>query len=514
MSFNDALTAVFTPALVWLFPAIFMIIAALSFKAPSARKRLAAAGMLAVSAAAGLFLAAALRWFGVTPQSLQYRAIFALSCFLISTSAINTLGVMVFGLLLPAMRVTLPALMQDIVLAAVYVMTGFVILSGAGVDFSGILATSAVVTAVVMFSLQDTFGNLIGGMVLHAESYFSPGDRLRVGTDEGVVKEIRWRHTAIQTGEGDIVVMPNSALMKGMVTVLGKASASYKRFSRISFHAGYEYPPNSVINTLNQALAEDLPDGVAPAPPPRCLFSELDDKSARYSVGYWLTSPILEAAAASELRVKIYYALARAGIKVSVQLRSVVITENAAELQQRRGMEEFERRIRALRGMDIFQGLTDPELKALADELKSTPFAKGETITRQGANADWLYIINEGSAEVRLHSESGSSFRAVATLGRGNFLGEMGLMTGEPRSATVVALSDVGCYRLERNSFREILAKRPALAETISLVLAKRRLELEAARGVLKEEAVPDRIAREQGSLLSSIRDFFGLKVL
>jgi CRP-like cAMP-binding protein len=87
----------------------------------------------------------------------------------------------------------------------------------------------------------------------------------------------------------------------------------------------------------------------------------------------------------------------------------------------------------------------------------------------------------------------------------------MGMMTGEPRSATVIALSDVECYRLDKEAFNDILKHRPEIAEDISEQLARRRVELDAAREGLNEEAMQARLRYHQGDLLQRIRRFFTL---
>jgi len=131
-------------------------------------------------------------------------------------------------------------------------------------------------------------------------------------------------------------------------------------------------------------------------------------------------------------------------------------------------------------------------------------------ITRQGSTAHWLYILTKGKAEVRLTGTGGEE-QKVAELKAPSFFGEMALMTGAPREATVVALDDVECLRLDRDDFKEILALRPELAKEISLILAQRRVELVAVRDNLDAEAKKRTMVAEGSKILESIRDFFGL---
>jgi len=108
-------------------------------------------------------------------------------------------------------------------------------------------------------------------------------------------------------------------------------------------------------------------------------------------------------------------------------------------------------------------------------------------------------------------AHNGTMDKEVAQLHAGNFFGEMSLMTGELRSATVVALEDVECFRLDKDAFQGILSARPEIAEDISQILATRRIELEAVLEGLDLEAHREHMMDTQSHILSMIRGFFGL---
>src|SRR5262249_45644797 len=93
----------------------------------------------------------------------------------------------------------------------------------------------------------------------------------------------------------------------------------------------------------------------------------------------------------------------------------------------------------------------------------------------------------------------------------GNFFGEMSLMTGARRTATVVALTDVECYRLDKAGFQDILHERPQIAEGVAAILASRKAGLMAVLEGLDHEARDRRLADESRAILHKIRDFFGL---
>ncbi len=425
-------------------------------------------------------------------------------------AAINVAGVLGFSIVMPKLKTGVSRFVEDLILAGAYILAGLAVVSASGADLSGVLATSALVTGVVAFSLQDTLGNVIGGMVLHLEDSFKPGDWIGIDKYEGVVREIRWRQTTIETLDGDLVVIPNIILMKSPVTVLGRA-AENTRFRAVSFSVYYDRAPGEVMDAVGGALREDPPACVAALPAPYCAIKEFHTNGVTYEVRYYLTDLSSPGRTDSNVRAKIYYALSRAGINLSTPSRSVVITEEADAVAEKSFKAERERRLAALQGVYVFQALTEEERAVLAGRLRSTPFSGGEVITRQGTVADWLYIIYEGSAEIRLYSGTVGAYRVVKTLGQGNFLGEMGLFTGEPRSATVVAEGEVRCYRLDREGFRGVLASRPEIAGSIAALLAKRRLELAEVKEKLAGDAALLGLKKEEQDLLSKIKGFFGV---
>jgi CRP-like cAMP-binding protein len=161
--------------------------------------------------------------------------------------------------------------------------------------------------------------------------------------------------------------------------------------------------------------------------------------------------------------------------------------------------------VEALGAITIFSSLTDGERSVLESQLEYVPFTAGERMTRQGAVAHWLYVMTSGKAEVRRKHDDGTEV-LLASLKAPEFFGEMGLMTGEPRIADVVATSDVECFRLRKEGFQKVLLNRPEIAKELSSRLAERRVELLAAAG--RESTQKE----EEERIFDGIRRFFGLE--
>ncbi len=497
-------------ALPWVVVVFFVAAFVLLYSTPEERMRIRTALVLFMLAVVAFLIAGALVSFGVPPTGLAFKWTRWAARLFLWFALINVAAVFVFELLLGPLRVKPPRIMRDLLLAFAYIVVAITILSR-DTDLTSIIATSAVLTAVIGLSFQDTLGNMMGGMALQMERAISVGDWIRIDNQEGMVKEIRWRHTAIETRNWDTIVIPNSALMKSHVTVLGRRTGQPRQHRQwVYFNVDFRYSPVEVIDLVETALQAEPIANIAATPPPNCVVMDFKESFCSYAVRYWLTDMAVDDPTNSVVRSRIYFVLKRAGIPLSIPAHALFVTEEDQQREQRKREQEIEMRANALKGVELFQSLTDEERRALAERLRIAPFTRGEAITRQGAEAHWLYLITKGEAEVRVSLDGNLSER-LATLQAGDFFGEMGMMTGERRSATVVALSDVECYRVDKEAFHDILRRRPEIAEDVSQVLARRRSELDAAREGLNEEAKRARMRDHQGALLQRIRNFFAL---
>jgi small-conductance mechanosensitive channel len=496
--------------LVWLVLGFIAAALVLFMVAPAERRSIRAAVLLLALSFAGLLAASALVYAGGGMESFGYRFLRFISLLVVSIATINLAGVLVFSVLMPPLRLTLPRILRDLLVALAYIVAIITLLSRSGVDIAGVVATSAVITAIIGFSLQDTLGNVMGGLALQMEHTIHVGDWVRVDQHEGRVQEIRWRQTSIETRNWDTVVIPNGALMKSQVVILGRRAGQSRQHRQwVYFNVDYRYAPTQVIAAVEKALRAEPIANVAGEPLPHCLVTDFKDSYATYAARYWLTDLALTDPTDSIVRSRIYSALRRVEIPLSIPAQSIFVTEDTDLRRERKRKEEIDRRLEAICGIELFQPLSDEEKRRLAARLKSTPFVAGEAMTRQGDQAHGLYIIVEGEAEVHVKIEGKSE--KVATLTGGDYFGEMGLMTGEPRTATVIAQTDMKCYRLDKESFHDILHERPKMAEDISHTLARRRVELGAVREALAEDIIHQRMQHTQPALLQRIRDFFKL---
>ncbi len=416
-----------------------------------------------------------------------------------------------FQLALPRLGLAAPRILIDIVTALAVTISLIIVGKRAGFSVAGLITTSAVLTAVIGFALQDTLGNIMGGLAVQLDNTVRVGDWISLGPGQpsGRVAEIRWRYTAIETRAWETIIVPNGTLTKSQVVVFGRRDGQPSLQRRqVEFFVDFRTSPSHVITTIEYALRASSLTNVAASPPPHVLFTGLRDSVAAYQARFWIQDLAADEPADSAVRTRVWFAARRAQIPLAIPASAVFLTEQSEEREQRKSETELADRLAALAKIDLFRALPAASARGLADRMSAVPFAPGEIITREGAREDELYILASGAAAVRIGD--GAGVREVARLSAGSFFGEMSLMTGEARTATVTALEETHCYRVDKESFQRVLRDSPELAEQIAELLADRREALTAA----KDEASDKRRARRDNTkrdLLGRIRGFFGL---
>jgi small-conductance mechanosensitive channel/CRP-like cAMP-binding protein len=424
---------------------------------------------------------------------------------------IRMLGFSLFRLLLPLAGKHPTRILEDLAIVLVYVAYAFVLLRGAGVDLGSLVTTSAILTAVLAFAMQDTLGNLLGGLAIQVDNSVQVGDWVRLDDVTGRVRDIRWRTTLIETRNWETVLIPNSQLMKGRVAILGRREGSPRQWRRIlNFMVDPGVPPARVIAIVEDEMRELAIPNVARTPAATCVLFGFESGNLRYQLRYFLTDILEDDTTDSMVRVHLFATLQRAGIRVAEPQHTVHAIQRDEAHAETVKKRELTRRIQALGGVQLFAGLSDAEKADIAERLQYAPFARGDVITKQGNQAHWLYILAFGEAEVLYEPPAGAP-RVIGAVHAGEFFGEMALLSGDARSATVVAKTDVECYRLDRASFQELLSARPEIVEQVARIVDARKPELEHAREAYAAVKADDGGDARSG-LVSRIRGLLGLR--
>jgi CRP-like cAMP-binding protein/small-conductance mechanosensitive channel len=479
-------------SLPWIAIALFVCSLALWKWLPGSRSRFRATfGLL------GLWL---LLWAGAEAASywhLDVHALHELARAFIELAVVQlVLGVV---LDLAVARMGLPRFATEAAVIVGYIGVVFNLFYRLGVNVTGIFATSAVVAAVIGLSLQDTLGNMASGIALQFEGELEPGDFIKCSEGSGWVEYVRLRHTAIMTPDGDRVLLPNSVLTRSSVTILPPARRTF-----IPFAAPYARNPQELIDAVTSALrASPIPE-IAPDPPPFCIILEMAPEHIKYAAVVWMSEAGRDPLAISAVLNRIYFSLERAGIPLA-EIPNLVEMKTTAEVPAQRTTP-----VDILNQTPIFRLLEAPELTELGERLHYLPFAPGERIIRQGDDGESMYFVSAGQVAINYVGSDGSE-NQVAVLGPGEFFGEISLLTGAAHNASAIATTRVTCYRLDKSGLEGIVARRPELAEDMSVVMARRQEELADVRQAFDLETSRLKTADSQLELLQRMRRFFGL---
>ncbi len=402
----------------------------------------------------------------------------------------------------------LPKIFEDILHAVLFVAVVLITLRSAGVDTSSLLTTSAILSAVLGFALQDTLGNVFAGLSIQAQRPFEIGDWVQVDGTVGQVLEINWRAMKVLTLDHVEVILPNGALAKGTIKNYTKPTVVSRR--NIELSAPYDVPPEHVQQVALSAL-DDIQRALK-TPQPSVILTSFGDNAVLYTLRYFTDDFGAAMVTDSLVRYRVWYAFKRASISIPFPQRDVHLFEVSPESRAAEDSVRMAERQAALAYVSFFDALPPDAVVELAKRTTRRLYASGETILRQGDDGDELFVVLRGTVAVVLESgKKDASLVEVARLGHGKFFGEMSLMTGEKRAATVRAVHECQLLVVGHEAFQSVLDAHPELAERMSVMLAERQLELDERQAIATAKN-KDALAERSSQILSKIRAFFDIE--
>jgi CRP-like cAMP-binding protein len=369
------------------------------------------------------------------------------------------------------------------------------------IDISPLLASTALLTAVVGFALQGVLSNLLAGMSMHLTRSVLPSDWVRIGDVEGKVIETNWRETRLQTYGGHILVVPNSTVANA--TIHNMSRPTPLRRHTLPVGASYADPPGDVIDALVQA-ALSVPK-VLRDPLPDAVVTEFKDFGINYVLRYWTQSFSTRQTIDGDVARMIWYQFKRRGIEIPFPMSDRLLEDFMTVVFNQRRLPpedgEMTRRIADLKASDFCtqilvdgQGaplLQDEDLRQVADKMRRHRYTCGETLFSQGDPGNTCYVVVSGRLHGRMEYEDAK--QAVEfDLGPGALLGEMSLMTGVPRTASVFVQDEVELLEIPQDAFACLLGLHPEIPAVLSQLVADRAGKNAAALERLKSIPTED----------------------
>ncbi|HEX4264743.1 MAG TPA: mechanosensitive ion channel family protein [Verrucomicrobiae bacterium] len=371
-----------------------------------------------------------------------------------------------------------------------------------GQTFGGLIIAPGIAALVIGFAMQDSLGNIISGIALQAGKPYAHGDWLFIDNRYAEVIEVNWRATRLRTNDDIVIEIPHRQMASQ--TIVNVNRPTRRHAVRVAIGIDYSAPPSRVKDVLLHATANAK--GVAPEPKPKVYLKNFGDSSIEYEIKFWIDNHLFYNDVCDSIRTNIWYSLQRHGIKIPFPTRTLQIERPARSKQQ-----EVQSAARLmLRQQPLFKSFTDAQLDALFPRGQISNFGRGEKIIHQGANGDSMFVLVEGEANVVVNHHGFDTH--VASLRSGDCFGEMSLLTGEKRSASIVANSDCEVVEIGKPILANSLKENPELLTKLSSLLAQRQMENEGVLAAQTETSIIRAKQTEyQTTFIDKLRVFFEL---
>ena len=399
----------------------------------------------------------------------------------------------------------IPHFLREVVGGIIFLIVLLFVLSygyHAETQLKGLLAGSTVVAIILGFAGQNLFAGVIGAISIQINRPYKVGDWLQVGDRFAEVMEINWRSTRLRTNDAIYLDIPNNEMVGHAIVNLHYPTEVHAM--RIRVGVEYKNRPNRVKDALFRAAS--TADGVLAEPKVKIFLVDFAEFAAIYEIKFYMGNHSRINEINDAVRTNVWYELKRQDITIPFPIRTLQLERRAVRPVQ----EDYDEARSILRDEPLFECLSDAQIDDLVKEARLNCFGRGERVIQEGAEGDSMFVLLRGAAQVSI-SKNGSLI-PVATLNPGDCFGEMSLLTGERRMATVQAKSD--CYVLEigKPVMAEVIRDSPDCLERLSELLARRKLETE---GILKEVTRTDeQVLKERqysATFLQRLRTFFQL---
>jgi small-conductance mechanosensitive channel/CRP-like cAMP-binding protein len=339
----------------------------------------------------------------------------------------------------------------------------------------GAIFGSTVVIGIVGFAMQDLLGNIIAGVALELGKPFRIGDWLVVEGKHAEVMEVNWRSTRLRTNDDVHLDIPNKHIVGTTITNLTFPTRQHALRLIIGFD--YAAPPNTVKDLVRRATAEVK--GVLASPAPKVLLKEFADSAVQYEIKFWIEDEARLTDILDGIRTNVWYAAQRANIRIPFPIRTVQIDRSATKPASTLSATH-----QSVRKHPFLQLLDERQLAKLLGSARPQRFGRGEKVIEQGASGRSMFVLLTGEAEVFVDANGEQAL--VATLRSGDYCGEMSLLSGEPRSATVIARADCEMWEIDKTTMGELLQENETLVQKLGEILAERRM---ATEGIVASNA-------------------------
>jgi small-conductance mechanosensitive channel/CRP-like cAMP-binding protein len=416
-------------------------------------------------------------------------------------SIVRFIGILIFSTALRKSGPTeIASLLRTVLSIIIYIVAFFIIFQSQypGVQLAPLFTGSTIIGIVVGLALQDTLGNLFAGIALQADQPFQVGDVINItNRGTGVIESVSWRGVKIRTFQSKLLIISNAVLGRETIEVAPRGNLNARV---VFFNTTYLTSPSKIAQIVRETVrhVENVSNKVRPI----VRIRNLGDNGLEWEVKYWIENYTKYNDTDALIRQRIWYAFQREGVSFSYPSLNVHMESEAPVIS---GDEKANAYAEQLTNVPVFAPLSEEEIEKVSRATVKRIFAPGEAIVRKGQDGRSMFIIVRGNVKVQIPDHDGQ--KVINRLTANDFFGEMSLLTGEPRTATVVAEDEVDVLEIRKGALKPIFEANPELMNSVYEIIEERKL-------LLQEKADDESVDAPSASkgVLSSIRRFFGIK--
>ena len=392
------------------------------------------------------------------------------------------------------------SLLKTVLSIIIYIVSFFIIFQTQypDVPLAPLFTGSTILGIVVGLALQDTLGNLFAGIALQADQPFQLGDVITFESRQqgGVIESATWRGIKIRTYQNKLLIISNAVLGKEVFEIAPKANLNARL---VFFNTVFTNYPAKTIQIVRDAVRQV--ENVSQKIRPVVRIRNLGDNGIDWEVKYWLDDYSKFSDTDALIRQRIWYAFNREKLEFAYPTHTVHVAEKVEDTT----LVEYVNTVsEQLQNVPLFTPLADEEVEKLAKTSSVRVYAPGEPIVRRGQEGNSMFVIARGKVKVVIPEDGGH--KTINTLTANDFFGEMSLLTGQPRTATVIAEEETEVIQIKKASMRSLFEANPNLMQAICDIIEERRELL-----VQQPDEDESEDAKESG-VLSSLRRFFGFR--
>jgi CRP-like cAMP-binding protein len=345
--------------------------------------------------------------------------------------------------------------------------------------------------------MQSTLSNALSGFSIQSDQLLSRGNWISIREKNifGEIVNVGFRYTTLKNHENQLFMVPNSVIMQNIVTFHGNCETEEKPALQVDVMLGYDMPPEMAKALLFRVICDDRQ--VLDQPKPLVRLVSLNDSGITYQLRFCIVDPSRRVPVQDSIYTQVWYAVNRAGYSFPFPHRQIVNAESRQPFEFSK-----ERVVSYLHDSGLFAMLDSNQISELAEQAQITVYGTDEIVVRQGEAGSSLFVVLKGTLEVSIDGT------IVGSINQGSFLGEMSLLTGAPRTATVHAICEVWLAEITKEIMEPILRANPAMLDTLSSILAEREMKSRTSKATHNEHA---HVMPRSEDYLQRLKLFFGL---